>query len=105
MDLKSHFNTQSEWETYRNKIRRAFLEMLLSPSDYQDNGRFKKSKEMRNLIVNIDYRFDEISQLKVKMRQDHKALHQAEIDINKKEIQELVDVLNENFVMEILLGD
>ncbi len=105
MDLKSQFDTQSDWEVYRGTIRKAFREVLVDPSNYKDNITFKKLKEMQYIIGSIDHRFTEISQLKVKIRQDHKELHQEYIDKFYTEINELIDALNENFVLEILLGD
>ena len=101
MDMKSQFNTQNEWEDYRNEIRRGFRKLLIVGKDGH-----KKFQEATNIINKIDWRFTEISKLKVKIRQDHKeALHQEYIDMFYNEIHELVKVLNENFVLEILLGD
>ena len=54
----------------------------------------------------IDWRFAKISNEKIYLRQDRKEeLHQARMDRYHKEIHELIEVLNENFVMEVLLGD
>ncbi len=102
MDLKSHIDSQVEWENYRDNIRRAFHNILNNQLAFK----YKKIKEVRIIISKIDWRFREISRLKVKIRQDHKEeFHQVKIDRWKSEVNELIEVLNENFVLEILLGD
>lgn len=101
MDLKSQFNTQREWEEYRNELRRAFRKILLVGNDGH-----RKFKEATNIINKIDWRFARISNEKIYLRQDHKEeLHQEKITRYRKEVHELIEVLNENFVLEILLGD
>ena len=101
MDLKSEFTTQSQWELYRNEIRKAFRKVLIG----HESG-FLKFKDATNLMNKIDWRFAKISNEKIYLRQDRKEeFHQAQMDRYRKEAHELIEVLNENFVMEILLGD
>ncbi len=106
MDLKSQFNTQSEWELYRNKIRKAFRKILIGgdvTNHLHENG-FIKFKEATNIMSKIDWRYSTISRLKVDIRHSRTTSQEAMVKYHK-EIDELVEVLNENFVMEILLGD
>ncbi len=100
MDLKSNFKTQCQWELYRNELRRAFHKIG------DANGNFALNRDVRNILNKIDWRFSRISNEKVYLRQDRKVvLHQEKIERYRKEANELIDVLNENFVLEILLGD
>ncbi len=97
MDLKSQFDTQIEWENYRNEIRRAFRKIGVE---------HRTIKEVQVIINKIDWRFRMISNEKIYLRQDRKVeLHMEKIEKYHREVHELVDVLNENFVLEILLGD
>lgn len=97
MNLKSNILSHNEWTAYQHELLRGFKKADIS---------YKKYREVRNICYKIDWRFSEISQLKVKIRQDHKeAFHREYIDRFYSEIHELIEVLNENFVLEILLGD
>ena len=97
MDLKSNISDYNDWTSYQRELLVGFKKADIS---------HKKFREVRNICNKIDWRFAEISRLRVKIRQDHKeALHEEYIEMFIMEANELIDVLNENFVMEILLGD
>lgn len=106
MKLVTNVSSFSEWEKYRGELLKGFREILIvDRAGIYKNG-FKKYKEAQVIMHKIDWRFTEVSRLRVKIRQDHKdVLHNEYIDKFIMEANELIDVLNENFVMEILLGE
>lgn len=96
MELKIQISTRSEWEDYQRELLRGFRKAGVT---------HKTIKEVKVLMSKIDWRFTRISIAKVCYRQDHKDIYHEKIVKYQQEVNELIEILNENFVLEILLGD
>lgn len=96
MDLKSQIATWEEWSDYQRELLRGFRRAKVH---------YRKIKEVKVLMSRIDWRFSRISNEEVLVRRDHKESYQENIIRWRQEAHELIEILNENFVLEILLGD
>lgn len=95
MELKTQIST-SEWGDYQRELLSGFRKAGVS---------HRTIKEVKVIMSKIDWRFARICNEQVNYRQDHKDIHDEKIARYRQEADELVKILNENFVLEILLGD
>ena len=96
MELRTEISTCSEWEEYQRKLLSGFRKAGVD---------YRTIREVKVIMSKIDWRFIRICNEQVNYRQDHKDMHYEKIAKYLQEANELIEILNENFVLEILLGD
>lgn len=96
MELQTQIETYSEWRDYQRELLSGFRKAGVS---------HRIIKEVKVIMSKIDWRFAKISIEKIDHRRDHKDIHYEKMAKYRQEANQLIEILNENFVLEILLGD
>ncbi len=96
MELRTQISTYTEWGDYQGELLRGFRKAGVD---------HRTIKEVKVIMSKVNWRFAKIFNEQSNYRQDHKDIHNERIAKYRQEANELIEILNENFVLEILLGD
>lgn len=95
MELITEITDCGQWIIYQRELIRKFSDTNMPSNRYSD---------VNSLIRNVNNLFTHIFNEQIKLRQSHRHIHEVNISNFYREINELVTMLNDQYILEIL-GD
>ncbi len=96
MDMKAKIDHPSDWYHYKYRLLNCFR---------RANVPHHKLKDVYKLMDNIYEIMIKITNCEIDHRRDHRNIHIARSVEHNEKAHELLGILNENLVLEILMGD
>lgn len=95
MRLMQKIASPNDWLHYENRLLSGFRRANIQHKKLRDV--FKLMKNISNLMISV-------MREEVEYRRDHKEIHEQKIDEYYQQANQLLEILNDNFILEILLS-